>query len=133
MNITRKIKILINNYLKFHLFYHETKFLGDNFIYNKKWKLSQNIESGNKIIIYGFGPYGQESFVKFFGEYYIAGIYDLKYKELGNFIESPDNIVNGKFDYVLITVMSNKVRNSVIDFLLSKGVTREKILYIINC
>lgn len=92
--------------------------------------LSSDIENNKKIIIYGFGPYGEELFVNLFFKNRIVGIYDKDYKSKGIYIESPDKIDSSCFDFVIVTVMNENARKSIVDFLKKKNISEEKIILV---
>ncbi|SFS90658.1 hypothetical protein SAMN02910357_02506 [Succinivibrio dextrinosolvens] len=119
------------NLFKYRFFFIETKLLVTFCDQNAKTFLSNNIDKNKKIVIYGFGPYGEEYFVNFFCDYRIIGVYDADYAEFNSrFIFNPEIINRASFDYVVITVMNPETRKSIVNFLLKKGISKEKIVYI---
>lgn len=124
------IRAIFFNLIKYNIFYFDTKFFGDYSDLNISTYLSKQIEN-KKIIIYGFGPYGEEYFVKLFDKNRIMGIYDKNYALMeNNYIESPYNISKNDFDYVIVTVMNQRARSSIINFLIEKGVAEKKIVFV---
>ena len=115
--------------LEFKCLYYVVKFFYDESL--KNTKLSTGIEPGKKVAIYGFGPYGEQTFIKYYYVYKIVSIFDIKYKTLPNCIKSPEKIVKFDFDYIIVTVMDEIIRREVINFLLSKGIPEEKIVHLI--
>ena len=118
------------NLIKYKLFYFDTKYFGDYSESNVPTSLSEEIGSRKKIVIYGFGPYGEEYFVKLFDKYRILGVYDRNYDQLGKCVEPPDLITRNSFDYVIVTVMNERVRKSIVNFLLEKGITKNRIVFV---
>lgn len=121
--------VFLVNIFKYKFFYFDTKYFGD-YDLNSPTTLSQQIKKNKKVIIYGFGPYGEEYFLKFFDLYRIIGIYDRNFEQMDKYIESPEVICEKNFDYVIVTVMNKRARNSVVNFLLEKGISENKIVFI---
>lgn len=128
-------KICYSNYFsnlfKYNFLYFRTKLWRYYFIKNEEWGLSKKINTKSKISIYGFGPYGQEIFINLFKNNLITGIYDLNFREINKSIENPDSIDSNIFDQIIVTVMDKEARNSVVRFLQRKGISTEKIVFIV--
>ena len=84
----------------------------------------------SKIIIYGFGPYGEYGFTDLFNSCEILDIYDMNFNNYGKKIKSPEFVNAHTFDYILVTVMNKDARNNVLKFLKNKGIDENKIIYI---
>lgn len=127
-NLKTSIICFLVNLFIFRFLFFKTRIFGEYFYDNEEWGLSKLISYKKNIAIYGFGPYGQDFFVRSFNKYIITGIYDINYKTMNCYIKAPDEICIDCFDYIVVTVMEKKTRNSVIDFLHSKGIKDEKII-----
>ena len=125
-----RLKNFIFNLTKYNFFYYKTRLFGSYFINNEYTELSQKIDDYKKLLIYGFGPYGEEYFVKLFYKNKIIGICDINYELLNEHIMSPCTIKDISFDYVIVTVMDEKARKVVINNLLGMGISYEKIVLI---
>ncbi|WP_143098620.1 hypothetical protein [Succinivibrio dextrinosolvens] len=90
--------------------------------------LSKEIKPNSNIAIYGFGPYGESYFLDLFSKYKITALYDRTYCLNKRIINSPEKINSEKFDYIIVTVMNEKARNGVLDFLNKKNISEEKII-----
>lgn len=122
---------IIRNFKKYGFFFFKIFFCGSYFINEKKINYSKKIENNKKISIYGFGPYGEKTFLNFFLQNEIVNIYDMKFYLKPLCIKSPDDLCADVdfFDYIVVTVMNSDIRESVIEFLKTKGVPAEKIVY----
>ena len=125
----KKFNIFISNLKKYKLFFFQVKYFGYTDA-NITTCFSRDIPIGKKIIIYGFGPYGQEYFINCFSKYKIIDLYDLKYKKINKKIKNPNKINFKSFDYVIVTVMNINARKSVLHFLKYKQVSEEQIILI---
>ncbi|SFS89217.1 hypothetical protein SAMN02910357_02431 [Succinivibrio dextrinosolvens] len=121
--------VFISNIKRFGCFYFKTKILGYGFKDNKSTKLSKVIEKGKRISIYGFGPYGEELFVRLFSNNLIINIYDRDSYFMDEYVRSPQVINKDEFDYIVITVMNPNVRKALITFL-SEKISSNKIVYL---
>lgn len=130
MNILKKISIFVSNLKKYKLFYFEIKYLSDFCDDNQCTVLSKKIDFGKKIVIYGFGPYGQEYFVKLFSSFNIIDIYDKNFAYMEGKISDPEEMSSIEFDYVIVSVMNIEARKSVISFLKNKKIDDDKIVFI---
>lgn len=133
--------IFLRNFFKYNFFYLCNKFFAEYedvyTIIEKRYEYSKQIKRGSNIIIYGFGPYGVAAFEELFSLCRIRGVFDIKFKDFKDrnnlhkcFVEDPQNINSVKFDYVVISVMNEKARKSVEDYLLGLKIEREKFIYI---
>lgn len=127
-----KINILtfLSNLIKYKFFYFDTKYFGIYIDSNVPTSLSEQIGRNKKIVIYGFGPYGEEYFVNLFDKHRILGVYDRNYELLGKYVESPESITRISFDYVIVTVMNERARKSVVNYLLEKGISENRIVFV---
>ncbi|SFS90676.1 hypothetical protein SAMN02910357_02508 [Succinivibrio dextrinosolvens] len=130
MFILNRFTSFIFNLKKYKLFYFEIKYLGGYTEVIKNTQLSRNISPGKRIYIYGFGPYGQEYFIKLFSLYKIIDIFDLNFKYIVGPISNPEIINSNSIDYVIVTVMNENAKNNVVNFLLNKGISLEKIIFV---
>ena len=121
-----KIKNFVTNFFKYNKLYIEALSAENNC---KAYELSDNVV-GKEIVIYGFGEYGVDFFRNSIHSVKVNAIYDKAYKYMNKYVESPDNIIDQRFDYVVITVMDNKLRKSVVNFLLEKNVPKEKFVFV---
>lgn len=128
MSILNQISCFISNIKKYKKFYFEIKYLSDFSDEILNTFLSKKIHSGKKVVIYGFGPYGQEYFVKLFYHFYIQDIYDKNFAYIVGPINDPNDICSTDFDYIIVTVMNVDARNSVISFLKNKKIDDDKIV-----
>lgn len=86
----------------------------------------------NEIIIYGAGVAGA-TWYKFFEKYVdIVGWVDQEYSYLQQYmpVESPESILNKKYDYIVIAILQKRIADSVRMYLLKMGVPEEKILWV---
>lgn len=127
--IFKKFLPYICNIKKFYYLYIKTKLLGDYYC-NDVTRLSQKLERNKKVIIYGFGPYGEEYFIKLFNKCHILGVFDINYKQKGFQVRSPEFISDVMFDYVVITVMDEYAKQSLVDLFLKKGIALDKIIFV---
>ena len=124
----------IHNLIKYRLFYYLIKNYGQFIYRNSETEFSKDIDLKNKkVIIYGFGPYGEEKLVDLFHSSYIVGIYDQQYKKMSHHVKNPDKIIPNSFDFVVVTVMNENIRQAVIEFLKNKKVSSEQIIYLKYC
>lgn len=127
------IKIFIYNIKKYRALYFKNKFMDDYFFNIERVYLSRDIDIGKKVAVYGFGPYGKDFISNCMFDYRIVGIFDRQYLSMSHFVKKPDCIDNTDFDYVIVSVMAPEARNSVINFLISKNIPVNKIVYIDYC
>lgn len=120
----------IKNLIQYKFYYFKVKFFGEYFVNNERTILSKQIEKNKNVIIYGFGPYGEEYFIYSFTRFRIKGLYDKNYKKMDIRIENPDLITNRSFDYIIVTVMEKKARESVVSFLLDKNIQKDKMIFV---
>lgn len=125
-----RLLIFFFNIVKYRFFFFKTKCLSYFFNFTKPTVLSRDIELSKKIVIYGFGPYGEEIFVELFSKNRIEGVYDKKFEFFGSFVEDPNLINSKEFEYVVVTVMDDNTRKTVINFLKEKNIPEEKIIYV---
>lgn len=120
----------LKNIIRYKFFYFETIYFAEN---NKlpQTTISKNIEKGKKLIIYGFGPYGVEYFLKFIKKNQIIGIYDKNFECMDSDINNPEDIDVNSFDYVIVTVMNKELRKTAIEFLTKKGIPDNKFVYVL--
>lgn len=117
------------NIIKYKKFYYEIKFLGQYVEIKQKTSFSHPFEDNKRILIYGFGPYGEELFVKQFCKSKIVGIVDRNFKIMGNYIEAPSCIDNYSFDYVVVTTMNSKAQAEIYRYLHNQhNIPKEKIV-----
>ena len=97
------------------------------------YKLSNEFIFNNKnIILYGAGDVGISYYNHHKDDINIVYWADRNYQNLTNYpikIESPDNILNYDFDYLLIAVLHESLASSIKQDLISKGIPEEKILW----
>lgn len=116
------------NIVKYKKFYFEIKYLGE-YAKNDKTVLSKPLEFNKKILIYGFGPYGEELFVKLFCKCVLVGVVDRNYKKMERYISDPSLVDHYSFDYVVVTAMNSKARKEIFDYLhLQHKIPEEKIV-----
>lgn len=122
--------VFFSNFIRYRFFFFKTKFLSYFFNFTKPTILSRDIEPSKKIVIYGFGPYGEDVFVELFSKNRIEGIYDKKFEVFGSFVKNPNLINSKEFEYVVVTVMDDNARKTVINFLKEKNIPEAKIIYV---
>lgn len=87
------------------------------------------------MVIYGAGKVGQDYIEQIrkinYGE--IVLWIDRNYDKLGDEVSNPEKIIEIQYDYVVIAIARNQMANEVLNWLLSKGISEEKIIYQIEC
>ena len=91
-----------------------------------------NVTKGSKILIYGAGKFGKEIYnaIKDDPDFEIIGIVDRNwklFKEQGINVNSPEEVLKKKFDYVIIAITYVHVRRQIKQTLINVGVPGEKI------
>lgn len=84
------------------------------------------------IIIYGAGRVGQDYVKQIVASGYcnIKKWVDRNYKEMSVYrIECPEEIFNAEYDKVVISVESKNTSNEIMDWLVERGVEKEKIIW----
>lgn len=95
-----------------------------------------NIIRGKKVILYGFGTYGQHFYNRinnsnFLQEIKISDDNWQNNENLGINIENIDSLIKQyNYDYILITYVNEKYSNSIKKFLINRKVEESKILQI---
>ncbi len=89
------------------------------------------VPQGSKVILYGAGVVGTSYYRCLESGKYaeLVSWVDTNYAHLGEFVESPDMIVQKEFDYLVISVVEESVAESIRKQLLSMGVDEKKILW----
>ena len=124
------IKNFFHNIKKYKISYFKTKLTDDYFFNIERVYLSKDIEAGKKIALYGFGPYGKDFIANCLSYYHIDNIYDRNYLSMEAYVSSPECITEKDFDFIIVSVMDPKARNSVLKFLSDKNIHETKIAYI---
>ena len=90
------------------------------------------IPQNANIILYGAGNVGQAFYkqIEKSGYCKISAWVDRDYMKLRGGVQPPDIIEdNGMFDYVVIAIVNAKIAEQIRDYLLDKGVSKEKIVW----
>lgn len=97
-----------------------------------KNKLSNCIEDGKNIIVYGAGGLGTKlvNNIKLSKVYNLQGWYDKNYINFENEVRNPDLIPETKFDYMIIAISNKKTANEIIEEMKGKGIDSNKIIWI---
>ena len=93
---------------------------------------NQYILDKKNIILYGAGDVGISYYNYHKNDMNIVCWADKNYQHLTDYpvkIESPDNILNYNFDYLLIAVLHENLANSIKQDLISRDIPEEKILW----
>ena len=95
----------------------------------------EQIKSGASIIVYGAGGFGKSlyKYVKETGKCEVISWVDRDYKsyqDSGLDVSSVDNIIETKFDYIVIAILNEKIAGDISNELLEKGIAKDKILFI---
>lgn len=95
----------------------------------------ETIPQGSKIILYGAGVVGKSywSCLKNGNYATVAAWIDRNYQEQKDSrmnVESPDCINEKEFDYIVISIEKESVAKSIKEWLLDKGIKKEKIIWI---
>ena len=124
--------VFIRNFIKYNFFYLETKYLSDYNDLIDETLLSRVIPPNSKVAIYGFGPYGKAYFVDIFSDSLISAIFDKNNKSNERLISDPNQIDMNlvSFDYIVVSVMSEKARIDILNFLYQKNISDEKIVLV---
>lgn len=97
------------------------------------YKYNNQVLIDNKnIILYGAGDVGISYYNCHKNDMNIVCWVDKNYQHLTDYpvkIESPDNILNYNFDYLLIAVLHENLANSIKQDLISRDIPEEKILW----
>ncbi|SKB94969.1 hypothetical protein SAMN06296386_11036 [Lachnospiraceae bacterium] len=107
----------------------------------KKEYFSQQIDRDKnckKIIIYGYGKYGQELYHRIFGcrNANVICIVDINSERYsGDLVDvsAPDVINKMEYDYIVISLLDTKKCDEIKKLLLLSGVQKEKIIYRDKC
>lgn len=106
--------------------------ISSKYRYNVYKYLHDNIISTKNIVLYGAGDVGISYYNYHKNDMNIVCWADKNYQHLTDYpvkIESPDNILNYNFDYLLIAVKSENLANLIKQDLIFKGIPEEKILW----
>lgn len=98
--------------------------------YLKKYELSRDIPVNSRVSIYGFGPYGRAVLCDLFFFSKIIGIFDKQHCKNLKKILSPDEVTKYKFDFIIITVMNESSRLSVVNFLSKNNISSDKFVFV---
>ncbi|WP_202107739.1 hypothetical protein [Succinivibrio dextrinosolvens] len=90
---------------------------------------SSDVLEGEKIAIYGFGPYGKLAFLDFLSKNKITAIYDQNFSSFNKNVRSPELIDPTQFDYIILSVMNKKAAQQI-RFFLEKNIDKQKIISI---
>lgn len=95
----------------------------------------KEIKKGASIIVYGAGGFGKSlyKYVKETGKCEVISWVDRDYKsyqDSGLDVSSVDNIIETKFDYIVIAILNEDVAGAISVELQERGVCRDKILFI---
>lgn len=125
--------VLIPQQLKFYMFF--IILLKKYSKINSKMLLFpfEKVMEEDKVFVYGAGGFGKVIYnaVKNNDRLHLLGWTDKNYsyyKELGYDIDEYDKLMNTNFDYILISILNEKVADEVRKELISMGVSEEKIL-----
>lgn len=93
----------------------------------------EKVMEEDKVFVYGAGGFGKVIYnaVKNNDRLHLLGWTDKNYsyyKEFGYDIDEYDKLMNTNFDYILISILNEKVADEVRKELISMGVSEEKIL-----
>ena len=127
----KRFFIIIRNLIKYNLLYIESRILSFYSSIADSCYYSNKLPFFSRIVIYGFGPYGEFAFVNLFKSHYIVDIFDLNNKKFGNKVKSPEFINKNDFDYVVVTVLNKVAQKDVYSFLKRKGIDDNKIIYVV--
>ena len=120
------LDLLIQYYNKFKT--SKNKKIG--FIYK-----NESLLEGSKVILYGAGIFGKDYHERFNDKelgFDIICWVDKNYKNLTDYpipIESPENIKNYDYDYVLVCIKDKNIFDEIKNELIALGIPEEKILY----
>lgn len=123
---------IMNGDAKEYLFWKMKKLQKDNgeqFPFPFRW-----IKGYHRIAIYGAGNIGRSYYrqLKKHSNYEIIGWYDAKaamLKDLEGLVSVPDEIIPGTADKIVIAIEEKKTAMAVREFLLSKGIAEEAIVW----
>lgn len=87
--------------------------------------------NGNRMVIYGAGKIGRQLFAQLLvdSSCKICGWLDKNYMEIGYPVQPPERLSSVDFDYILIAIKSEKIRDEIKKYLLDNGVEEKKILW----
>lgn len=126
-------KHFINHRIVKSMLSYSNKFQKNNFKKYPLYKYNNQVLIDNKsIILYGAGEVGISYYNYHKDDMNIVCWTDKNYQNLTDYpvkIESPDNILNYDFDYLLIAVLNENLANSIKQNLISRDIPEEKILW----
>lgn len=98
--------------------------------------LSQNMEDGSIVIVYGADKKGRRVYhwLKKKGNYHVAGFVDIRWEKLRQIekeLMKPESIFEKEFDFILISMEPQDVAQQVEEWLRMRGVAAEKIIRVL--
>ena len=88
------------------------------------------VSKGDRVIIYGAGCAGKEyvNQIKTTSYCEIVLWTDINYEKMSDDVDSPEKISNTEFDWIVVAIMNIALRGNVVESLLERGVSIEKII-----